>query len=276
MAPAVRANRLTDLEIDEVSSVSADANGYAKILIAKSDDGGNMPNDLFDENGAPVAVSDLQFGQTVYAEDGTEFVYLSPEEAEAAAQEGVELFSLEEGDEGEYEEEREPALAGAVGKSLGQQVLDSLRSATTQGQRDQVVAKAAAQAAQATRENAVLRTQISKMQEDAEIAEWVDVAKSLTAVPVAPEEFGPILYKVSKSLTPEEFEVFGKALQSAEEALYAAYGSDSAAGVNSVHDQVAAMADQVISKSQGSLTPEQAIVALYASNPEFYDAYETN
>ena len=69
------ANKLSDLVIDEVSLVRKGANQHAKVTIAKSYDGGQEGQDmLFDEDGNPVDIDQLEEGQVVYDEEGSGFV----------------------------------------------------------------------------------------------------------------------------------------------------------------------------------------------------------
>ena len=60
--------RLSQLEIDEVSLVDRPANQHGLVAIAKNDQEDAMP-DLFDAEGTPVELEDLQVGDFVYDDE---------------------------------------------------------------------------------------------------------------------------------------------------------------------------------------------------------------
>jgi len=80
-----RANRLSHLEIDEVSTVDVDANGYAKFSFSKAGEGPQIQEDsmpeqtFYDDDGDPVDVEDLEQGDVVRDESGAEFVFVEDE-----------------------------------------------------------------------------------------------------------------------------------------------------------------------------------------------------
>jgi hypothetical protein len=98
-----KANKLFDIEIDEVSVVDRPANQHGLIAFAKNDDGadnaeGAMP-ELFDEAGDSVPVDVLENGDVVYDAEGNEFVFVEDEDTEDDTEESddVEKGMFDEG-----------------------------------------------------------------------------------------------------------------------------------------------------------------------------------
>ena len=115
--------RLSDLEIDEVSLVDRPANQHGLVTITKRDEGSRMA--VYDAQGNEVDESQLQSGDIVYAEDGTEIQMFSDDDLQALLESGqvdpneLELVDFAEADGGTpygVEDARELA---SVGKSAG-------------------------------------------------------------------------------------------------------------------------------------------------------------
>lgn len=70
-----RANRLFDLDIDEISLVDRSANQYATVAFSKRHEQEDEPMTVFDAEGVEVFDDELELGDVVYAEDGTELVF---------------------------------------------------------------------------------------------------------------------------------------------------------------------------------------------------------
>ena len=70
----MRVNQLIDMEFDEVSLVDRGANQYARTVISKRDDTEeNVEPEIYDEDGYPVDLDDLEVGDVVVTDDGEEF-----------------------------------------------------------------------------------------------------------------------------------------------------------------------------------------------------------
>ncbi len=67
--------RLSQLEIDEISLVDRPANQHGLVAIAKNDQEDTMP-ELYDAEGTPVDISELEVGDFVYDEAGNEYNYV--------------------------------------------------------------------------------------------------------------------------------------------------------------------------------------------------------
>lgn len=123
-------NRLTGLEIDEISTVDRPANQHGLVAITKRDTTGDpMGTGLYDETGRELDEAELQPGMVVLDENQEPRVLLDEETAEALAAEGVDLedtddilaaLGVEIPDDPSgldaYEEEPQSELA-AVGKA---------------------------------------------------------------------------------------------------------------------------------------------------------------
>lgn len=79
--------RLTDLEIDEISLVTRPANQHGLVAIAKSHQEDRMG--VYDAAGDEVFEEELQIGDIVYAEDGTELKFVEEDDEDEGAEEGV-------------------------------------------------------------------------------------------------------------------------------------------------------------------------------------------
>lgn len=78
-----RVRRLFDMDVDEISTVDRAANQHAAIVFSKraEPEEADMPGELYDAEGVEVFEDELESGDTVYDENGDEFVYLDEEDA---------------------------------------------------------------------------------------------------------------------------------------------------------------------------------------------------
>lgn len=117
-----RANRLFGLEIDEISSVDRDANGYAQVVIAKRDRGEDEGHMAFYDAETDELIPDdeLQNGDRVVNDAGEEFLILDDDTLESLTPEQIAEFGLDIPDDAsqleEYEDYEDPRLA-SVGKA---------------------------------------------------------------------------------------------------------------------------------------------------------------
>lgn len=86
---------LFDIEIDEVSAVDRPANQHGLIAFAKSEEGidevaEELEPELYAEDGSLVPVEALEHGDTVFDEEGNEFVYLEDDEDDESDEDDVE------------------------------------------------------------------------------------------------------------------------------------------------------------------------------------------
>lgn len=281
--------RLSGLEIDEVSLVDRPANQHGLVAITKRDEGPM----LYDADGNPVDEADLQPGDFVYDENGQEFQALSEDdvaELEAHANEGESETSglrelAEVGKRGAAAVTGGPSTPNlthisrgrrgrrvGASKSLGAELLEELSKAASDSDRDQVIAKAFSGIDDADT-RAEQAYEIAKaLEERAELGEYVELAKAYE-LPVETTELGEILQSISKVLNPDQLDTVDRIFNFAGDAFAQASQEIGSAGYqpSPLMGAVADYAHEVVGKSD--LTPEQAVVALFETNPEAYDAY---
>lgn len=291
-----RVKELRDLVIDEVSLVDKGANQHATVTIAKRDgEQEEKDMDLFDEAGQPVDPASLAEGQVVFDENGQAYEFTTePEDSEDDESEEI---------ENEDETEEEPALVGKsfgdkpnafkekakqkgkggkdvpdflkdkVGKSLSESVREELSKALTDADRDAVISKALGQvdyfAEVAKRAEAAAESERQLRLE----REYTEVAKSYN-VPVDPETLGGVLMRAAEALSYEDCAVIAKCLDAAGEGLFEEYGHRGGGANNDILTQVDALVGEKVAKSAGSR--EEAIVDVFATNPDAYAEYLAN
>jgi hypothetical protein len=242
--PRPRMN-LTDMEIDEISTVDKAANQYSRFVIAKrAPEEEEMPQ-LYTQEGSPLDENQLEFGDIVFDDTGQAYEW------------------VEQADESEDEEaeEREPEK---VGKS-------ELSKAFSDEDRDQVIAKAlgrveeiegkyeqVAKAAQAERDLRLTREYVSKA------AEY--------NLPVAPDELGPVLYRMAESMSYDDCAVIAKCLETAGNILFEETGYTGGGDNADIYSQVEAHAFDTFGKAE-DFNATEAINKVFEQNPDAYDEY---
>lgn len=301
------AKRLYDLDIDEVSLVDRSANQHATVAIAKKD-GDDMT--VMDERGVEVNIDDLQPGDVVFdtetgeplvaCEEGAEpedYYDFDDTEADELAEVGKALVSKAVTGTGSLNREAARAVkrnvtgfarrnktalkvgagagaagfgAGAMSKSLGEEVYETLSKALNDDARNETISKALQDAAEAVRsanERADEAVNIAKALRDELENERFNAIAEGYGVPGDPGELATIL----KSLDPRQAAYLDRVMSSVGEQLYDVYGADLGDGQVEVMGQVEAMAQQAVGKSD--VSTEAAIAAIFAANPDAYDEY---
>ena len=260
-----RANRLTDMAIDEVSLVDKDANGHARMLIAKADSEEQMtqPNDLtFSED-------DL-----VFDEQGNAYLPLS-------VQGGEQEPDTDDEDEGEYSVEDDAEDENAA-QGAAQQVLAGLSKALGDSDRDQVVAKALGEVTKAQR-RAERAEGVAKAERDLRLTrEYIAKAAEYVGLPVPAETLGPVLKRCTESLSKADCEVLARCLDAAANSAesggydpYAEIGKSGGGDNNDILTQVNAHAEEMFGKADPGtgFTREHAVSKVFEDNPGAYDEY---
>jgi len=256
-------NNLTDMDIDEISTVDKAANQFSRFVIAKrAPEEDEMPK-IYNQEGQPLDEDQLDFGDIVYDDQGNAYEFVE--------------------DEGEEipEEERQAEMA-SVGKSafFEQQpqsgsftasVMEELSKAFSDKDRDAVIAKAlgrveeieskyeqVAKAAQAERDLRLTREYISKA------AEY--------NLPVAPDELGPVLYRMAETMSYEDCSVIAKCLETAGNILFEETGYQGGGDNADIYSQVEAHAYDTFGKAE-DFNAATAINKVFEQNPDAYDEY---
>jgi hypothetical protein len=159
---------------------------------------------------------------------------------------------------------------GGASKSLGAEVLEELSKALTDSDRDKVIAKAADRISKAERDAQRAISKAQALEAQAELNEFTEIAKSYE-LPVDPTELGEILQAVSKVLDPDQLDLLDRVLTTAGAAVNTDELGVAGYAPSYAMDEVSARAQELVGKND--LTPEQATVALFESNPEAYDQY---
>lgn len=303
-----QATLLSGLEIDEVSTVRRDANGHAKIAIAKSasDQEGQMPQ-YTDADGTPVDLAELGVGDTFYDEAGDEFVIQAEDNGNTSTREpelaGVGKSDFQVGttvaglgrkgkkafQAGTTIDRKKAAMIGGgaaavgaagaygasqVGKSFADTVLEEISKATTDRDRNIVLSKALGRIEQVEAQNVEL-AKAFEAEQDARLTEqWI--AKSAEYnLPVSPEVLGPIMKSlaVGDGISEQEFAVLDEVLKGVGDLLFSEVGFTGESENASVMGQVDALVDDLVAKT-GDFSREEAMVAYFAANPGAYDHYD--
>lgn len=164
----------------------------------------------------------------------------------------------------------EENVRGRMSKSLGEQVLTDLSKALTDGDRDQVISKMADRLSEAEEVAKAAQEHAAFLQDQAEFAQYVDIAKSFE-LPVDPEDLGSILQEVSKVLSNEQLETLERIFNTAAAAI--SFDEEGSQGYSPTMDYVEGAAMELVGKSAGEISPEQATTALYSANDDAYLAY---
>jgi len=295
--------RLFDLEIDEISLVDRSANQHADVAIAKRDEG-NMPT-LMDADGYAVDEAELEVGDFVYdAESGEEFEVVEdtdedtePDEVGKSA--GTAFMGAARGAETHAGVSSRAALMGSkarrlggnrkvqtgaaavtglgvgrASKSLGASVYEELSKSLGNDARDTVISKALQDAqdevVQARFEAQEAREISKSLQDQRELEEYVDIAKSY-GLPGDPIDIGIVMKSAADSMPADHVEYLHNLLGSVGEQLFLEQGSGLGMQDSSVMSQVEAMAQTAVGKAD--VSEAQAVVELFSSNEDAYDAY---
>jgi len=163
-------------------------------------------------------------------------------------------------------------LVGETKKSLGTSVLEQLSKAVTDADRDAVIAKAMDEVEIAKAE-AAQATEMLEIERDIRITDAYIAKAAEYNLPVEAGVLGPILKSVATVLTDEQLDVLDELLSSVGEALYAERGISGGATNSGVLDEVYGMSAELVGKSAGAVSLEQATTAMFETNPGAYETY---
>ena len=259
MAKEVR--HISNMEIDEISLVDIPANQHAAVVIAKraTEEEAVENVQVFDETGNAIDVNDLDFGDVVFDENGQAFEVVADDDFEVADEFAPELVEVGKS-------------ASFAGGSLAEEIREELSKAATDYDRDAIIAKAlsAVEEADARAHEAEL---IAKSEQDLRLnREYIEVAKSYN-VPVDPEELGPVLKRLSESLSYDDCAVIAKALESAGNVIFDEIGYIGGGDNVDVYGQVEALIEDQIQKSDHGVSKSAAVTNFFDQNEDAYEAY---
>lgn len=166
-----------------------------------------------------------------------------------------------------------------VGKSYGEQVLEELSKAYSDDDRDEIISKMAeefgAESDYLISKAEQLEDALLAMQEQQEIGEFVELAKSYGYGDEEAEVIGVDLYEIAVN-APEAFETVERTLASQAEIAKAYTQEIGFSGYDYESEPLGlamSYADEIVAKSDGLITEEQAMTELFAANPDLYDQY---
>lgn len=121
---------------------------------------------------------------------------------------------------------------------------------------------------------------IAKRERDARITkEFISKAAEFKALPIRPEEFGPVLKSVSEAVSPEIYQKVESVLEAANELVekskvFDEFGKGTGAGAgSSAWNKIESLASNLVQKN-ASMTKEQAIAQVLKQNPDLYTEYQ--
>lgn len=164
----------------------------------------------------------------------------------------------------------EENVRGRFTKSLGEQVLTDLSKALTDGDRDQVISKMADRLSEAEYAAQEAVAKAAELEHEQERAQYTEIAKGFD-LPVDPEDLGEILQEVSKVLNEEQLDTLERILHTAAAAID--FEERGSSGTSPIMGYVGDVAHELVGKSAGDITPEQATTALFSANDEAYLDY---
>jgi hypothetical protein len=262
--------RVSDMDIDEVSLVDRAACPPAAIVFSKRADQEESMPEYSGPDGQPLDLSQFEEGTILEDADGNQFeVTFSDDDGD---DDGDEYD--DDGAEDYYEDEDELVGAGAaIGKAFADtddamlaSVREALSKAVTEEDRSAVLSKAFTSLSK----RAEQAEAIAKSERDLRLTrEYVSKAAEYN-VPIAPEELGPVLMRAATALSYEDCAVIHKALSAAGEMLYEEAGFDGSGASEDPMDQIEDFLGQHVSKSGES--QELAMTAFFDNNPGVYDA----
>jgi hypothetical protein len=261
-------NKLSRMSIDEVSTVDADANGLADILIAKRDTSEEQMT-------APSQDDEFSFSEEdlVYDDKGNPYLPLYETDAPEDDNDPGEDDSGED-EPYEYEDYEDDAAAD----DTANQVLAGLSKALGDSDRDAVVAQAYGEINKAQR-RASRAEQVAKYERDLRLTrEYVSKAAAYN-LPIPADTLGPVLKRCSEALSKADCQVLAQCLEAASEASYDPYAEIGKSGGGDNQDILTAVdahAEELFSKGVEAgtgFTKEQAVAKVWELNPAAYDQY---
>jgi hypothetical protein len=261
-------NKLSDLEVDEISLVYKGANQHSRVAIAKSLDGQQEETvEIFDQDGNPVDPNALELGDVVFDAQGEAYQFSDDDEDDEAE---------------EYEDQ--PELTG-VGKSAftaqKQGVAKSatgfaddfrvqLSKALTDSARDEVFAKAVDYVSYLEK-IAMGAEEVAKAERDTRRrSEYLEIAKSYS-LPVHDNDLADAMMAIEDNVAPEYVEVIAKCLAAASDVMFDELGSKGGGTSSYLIDQIESYANNQVTKSDTSKA--ELIAKSFADDPSLYDRY---
>jgi len=250
-------NKLENMTFDEVSLVRRPANQHASIVFSKADEGDDMPDVLYTEDGQEIDINDLEVGTEIELEDGQIYTVVDADEDDEDPGESVQYEAEDYGKSEDYGQMISKAYQEAIGDDQKAQLFASVAKSAE-------IAKAEARAASDS---------ITKMHADQYVDQCISKADDYGFAGPRTQQFGVAIAKMMTVLDDEEIQLMDDIFKAFSELIDdVAIGSE-AAGVSDVLDAVHGAADEIVKSAGGDMTNEQAMAAAFEANPELYSLY---
>lgn len=155
-------------------------------------------------------------------------------------------------------------------KSLGSQVYEELSKALDDGDRDEVIAKAMDLVEEAGYRASQAERVAKQLADERDLEEFVELAKGYD-VPADPEDLGLVLKNCADFLPDDQLALLDRVLASVSDDRFVEKGYAGDMGPSEIMDQVQVLALDAVSKAD--ISPAEAVVGLFETNPEAYDQY---
>ncbi len=161
-------------------------------------------------------------------------------------------------------------------KSLSEEVLTGLSKALTDDDRDEVIAKAMGYVQDVAEQNAQLQDAVQDLLDQRELESYGAVAKNYGPLGVDDEALAGVLMRASAYLPDQDLAVLDRILSGAGEVTKAYFDEVGVSGFgeSGVMDQVYGIANSAVAKGADVTSQEQAVTAIFDTNPAAYDEYE--
>jgi len=272
-----RRSNLTDMEIDEISTVDKAANQYSRFVIAKrAPEEDEMPK-LYTQEGQPLDEKDLEFGDIVYDDQGAAYEYVE-DDGEGEGPEDDEAVVDEKDPELAGVGKRAPATSAFFEKqaapktgSFSASVMEELSKAFSDKDRDAVIAKALGRVEELEKaQNQAI--EIAKSERDLRLTrEYISKAAEYN-LPIPADQLGPVLYRMAESMSYDDCAVIAKCLETAGEILFEETGYQGGGDNVDIYSQVEQHAIDTFGKAEDFNTVS-AINKVFDQNPNAYDEY---
>lgn len=263
-----RRRNLTDMEIDEISTVDKAANQYSRFVIAKrAPEEEEMPK-LYNQEGQPLDEDQLEFGDIVYDDEGQayEFVEDDGEDAAEDKEEDQPVPELARVGKSAFFEKQAPRTT-----SFSSQVMEELSKAYSDKDRDQVIAKALGRVEELEKAQHAAE-EIAKSERDLRLTREYIAKSAEYNLPVDPEVLGPVLYRMAETMSFDDCSVIAKCLETAGNILFEETGYQGGGDNADIYSQVEQHAYDTFGKSE-NFDAVSAVNTVFDQNPDAYDEY---
>jgi len=159
----------------------------------------------------------------------------------------------------------------AYKKNFSEEVMDELSKAFSDSDRDAVIAKALGRVEELEKEQRQY-AEIAKSERDLRLTrEYISKAAEYN-LPVAPDELGPVLYRMAETMSYDDCAVIAKCLETAGEILFEEAGFQGGGDNADIYSQVEAAAYDTFGKAEDFNTTT-AVNKMFDMNPDAYDEY---